>query len=125
LTIDTVSGQMIMSTESLDDAKTVEGTKRDMLLLPGFDEYLLGYKDRSAMLNPDYSNRIIPGGNGVFKPTIVVEGRVVGIWQRTIKKQRVDIEAQPFEAFTKRQQQTFEASSRTYADYLGLEANIK
>src|SRR5690606_25200860 len=56
------------------------------LALPGFDEYMLGYKDRSLMLDKEHQQAIIPGGNGVFQPTIVIGGRVVGTWRRTVKK---------------------------------------
>jgi hypothetical protein len=60
-----------------------------VLLLPGFDEYLLGYGDRSAVLAPEHADRIVPGGNGLFRPTIVVDGRVVGTWRRTARAAEV------------------------------------
>ena len=40
-------------------------------LLPGFDEYMLGYQDRSAALDPQHAQKIVPGGNGMFMPTLV------------------------------------------------------
>jgi hypothetical protein len=43
--------------------------QRSVLLLPGFDEFVLGYTDRSLVLKPEYFNKIVPGGNGVFKKT--------------------------------------------------------
>jgi len=52
------------------------------IALPGFDEYLLGYRDRPHPLAAEHSDRIVPGGNGVFLPTIIVRGRVVGTWRR-------------------------------------------
>lgn len=55
---------------------------RSVLLLPAFDEFLLGYKDRTAVLPPEYSDSIVPGGNGVFKKTLVVRGEVIGTWAR-------------------------------------------
>jgi hypothetical protein len=55
---------------------------RSVLLLPGFDEFLLGYQDRSLVLAPEHANKIVPGGNGVFKKTIVAGGEVVGTWAR-------------------------------------------
>ncbi len=61
-------------------------------LLPGFDEYLLGYSDRSAVLDPAYAQRICPGGNGMFSPTIVIDGVVTGTWKRTFKGGAVVIE---------------------------------
>ena len=55
------------------------------VLLPGFDELVLGYADRTATLDAAHEARIVPGGNGVFKATIVVGGRVIGTWKRTAK----------------------------------------
>ena len=53
---------------------------RSIHLLPGFDEFVLGYTDRSAVLAPEHSDLIVPGGNGVFKKTVVAAGKVVGTW---------------------------------------------
>ena len=55
-------------------------------LLPGFDEYLLGYGDRTAALAAEHSPAVVPGGNGMFKPTVVAEGEVVGTWRRTVTR---------------------------------------
>ncbi|MFC5381327.1 winged helix DNA-binding domain-containing protein [Aquipuribacter nitratireducens] len=54
---------------------------RGELRLPGFDELVLGYADRSATLAPEHATAVVPGGNGVFRPTVVREGRVVGTWR--------------------------------------------
>jgi hypothetical protein len=56
---------------------------RQLLLLPGFDEFVLGYADRSAVLDPAFADRIVPGRNGVFRPTVVLDGRIVGTWRYT------------------------------------------
>ena len=37
------------------------------LLLPGYDESILGYADRSGCIDPRHFKRIVPGGNGVFQ----------------------------------------------------------
>ena len=58
----------------------------DWLLLPAFDEHLLGYQDRSAQLNPAHFERIVPGRNGMFLATVVRNGRVVGTWKRGTRK---------------------------------------
>ncbi|MCC3158517.1 winged helix DNA-binding domain-containing protein [Hymenobacter sp. 15J16-1T3B] len=55
------------------------------LLLPGFDEYLLAYKDRSPVLDPAFTRQVLTI-NGIFRPIIVVKGRVVGTWQRGLGK---------------------------------------
>lgn len=66
-------------------------------LLPGFDEYLLGYRDRRAVLDPAYAQRVVPGGNGIFNPILVINGQVVGTWKRTFKKEAVAIALNPFQ----------------------------
>jgi len=64
--------------------------------LPGFDEFLLGYKDRSASLHPKFNNNWCPGNNGMFFPFIVMNGEVVGTWKRGFKKNVVVIEMNSF-----------------------------
>ncbi len=49
-------------------------------LLPAFDEYLLGWRDRSAILDPAHARAVAPGG-GIIRPTIVANGRIVGTWR--------------------------------------------
>ncbi len=70
-------------------------------LLPGFDEYLLGYTDRGAVLDPRHAPKIIPGNNGVFMPTLVLDGQVVGTWKRAARKKAFTITLQPFARATK------------------------
>jgi hypothetical protein len=123
-TIDTDSGPMVTSIAALHQTFATASHGDDVLLLPGFDEYLLGYKDRTAMIDSDRMNQIIPGGNGVFKPTIVANGRVIGIWKRTIKTRRVEVQAFPFEPFNKRQDEAFTVAAQAYASYLQLDATI-
>jgi hypothetical protein len=65
-------------------------------LLPGFDEYLLGYQDRTPQLSPDHAATIVPGGNGVFLSTIVEDGAVVGTWRRALTTAGVSLDFQPF-----------------------------
>ncbi|MDR6598601.1 DNA glycosylase AlkZ-like family protein [Saccharothrix longispora] len=50
-------------------------------LLGHFDPYLLGYRDRSAVLDPAHA-RLVQTGGGVLTPHVVVDGRVVAVWRR-------------------------------------------
>ncbi len=53
-----------------------------VFLLPGFDEFMLGYLSRGIALPAESADRIVPGGNGMFLPTVVSDGQVVGTWRR-------------------------------------------
>jgi hypothetical protein len=69
---------------------------RRTMLLPGFDEIILGYADRSVTLRPEDEQRVVPGRNGVFRPTVVHDGRVVGLWRVVGSGARRRVEAEPF-----------------------------
>ncbi len=51
-----------------------------VVLVPAFDEYLLGWRDRSLTLSADHAKTIAPGG-GIIRPAIIGDGRVVGTWR--------------------------------------------
>jgi hypothetical protein len=93
-------------------------------LLPGFDEYLLGYTDRSAVLDARHAPKIIPGNNGVFMPTVVLDGQVVGTWKRTPRKKALTITLQPFARATKALTRTLEPAAERLGAFHGLPAEI-
>jgi hypothetical protein len=47
-------------------------------LLPAFDEYIVAYRDRTAILDPKFA---LHSGNGIFSYTVVVDGEVRGTWR--------------------------------------------
>jgi hypothetical protein len=92
-------------------------------LLPGFDEYILGYKDRSASLDPKYAQRLCPGSNGMFIPTIVMGGQVVGTWKRKLKKNTVAITPNPFAPFDKAQKTALDVAAERYGKFVGKKSD--
>ncbi|WP_405217062.1 winged helix DNA-binding domain-containing protein [Agrococcus sp. Ld7] len=57
------------------------GARSGVRLIPGFDEWVLGYRDRSHTASARMLQAMVPGGNGVFKPVVLVDGRAVGTWR--------------------------------------------
>jgi hypothetical protein len=74
--------EYLMAPETPDLLASCGRRAKGVFLLPGFDEFMLGYLDRTAALPAEYANRVVPGGNGVFQPTVISAGRVVGTWKR-------------------------------------------
>jgi hypothetical protein len=93
-------------------------------LLPGFDEYLLGYKDRGAALESQHAKQITPDGNGRFLPIVVIASRVVGIWRRALKKTNILITIDYFETVNKSRRDAVAAVADNYAQFIGLPAKI-
>lgn len=53
--------------------------------LAGFDEWIIGYKDRSIVLSEAWQEEIITK-NGIFRPAIISDGQVVGKWEKPKKQ---------------------------------------
>jgi hypothetical protein len=88
-------------------------------LLPGFDEYLLGYTDRSAILDPQHAQKLIPDNNGRFLSTMTMNGRVVGTWRRVLSKKTVVLTMEPFVSLKKLAKQAFAAAAERYGEFIG------
>lgn len=84
-----------------------------LFLLPGFDEYLLGYKDRGAVLAARHADRITPGGNGVFRPMIVSDGQIVGTWRRD----KALVGPEPFTGLKRVERQALKAAAAAYSAF--------
>ncbi|WP_434615075.1 winged helix DNA-binding domain-containing protein [Arthrobacter sp. A5] len=113
----------LLTWRDLDPGKQLPGS-RSVLLLPGFDEFLLGYTDRSAALSPEYAALTVPGNNGMFKATILARGEVVGTWRRkqnttaNARPGAAVVEPVPFVALTPAQQRGFAKAAEAYAAFL-------
>lgn len=70
-------------------------------LLPMFDNYLLGYRDRTAMLDPARHASVYVGG--IIKASVVRDGRVVGSWRLDRSSRSATIRITPFESIPRRQ----------------------
>ncbi len=87
-------------------------------LLPAFDEFLVGYADRGAQLDPAWSRQVNAGG-GMLKPVVVVGGRVAGRWRRTLKPSLVQVEVEPFRNWSRTEASEVKRAAARYATFLG------
>ncbi|WNS44616.1 winged helix DNA-binding domain-containing protein [Paenibacillus sp. MMS20-IR301] len=89
-------------------------------LLAGFDEYILGYKDRSAVLDPETAPLIVPGNNGIFLPTLIAGGRAAGTWKRTIKRKGAELFVKPFAPLNTGIREEVQQAAERYAAFLDM-----
>lgn len=85
------------------------------LLLPAFDEYTVAYKDRSLAVDEATAKKT---GNGIFKPLLVIDGQVKGIWKRNDKKGQERVELTPFEKLTASQLKLVQKETIRYTEFL-------
>ena len=63
----------------LADARTRGFRSGSVLLLPAFDEYLIGYKSRHVVLHPDHAPKA-HNNSGIFYNVVALDGEIVGNW---------------------------------------------
>jgi hypothetical protein len=93
-------------------------------LLPNYDEYTVGYSDRSAVYEGDVPNHLDPRGALLLNYVIVMDSQVIGAWRRTLKKGRVIVDLKPFAPLSDIQNQAVLEAAQHYADFLGLALEI-
>jgi hypothetical protein len=104
----------------------IYNTKTDLnkvYFLPAFDEFLIGYKDRTGSIPLKYQPKVFTR-NGIFKPVLVVSGQVIGTWSRTLKKDFISIEKQLFKSVSKAAKQSIFNAANKYGNYLNMKVSI-
>lgn len=93
--------------------------------LPGFDEFMLGYKDRSLFLDKEQFDAVVPGGNGMFRSTLARRGRVLATWTRSTKGRRGVVTATPLVRLTKADRAAGEKALRPWAAHVGSDLEVR
>jgi hypothetical protein len=105
------------------NTKSVQPSDR-VFLLSAFDEFLISYRDRKASISADIQPKAI-SSNGIFRPIIVVNGQVVGLWKRTIKKDTVCVEFQFLKTVESQFMDLIEQEVVRFGAFLGKNIEIK
>src|SRR6266571_4723834 len=116
-----IDGQTYWFSPSTSPAKDLS---QSVYLLPNYDEYIVGYTDRSAIFDASHTQHLDARGNVLFQHTIVLNGRVVGTWKRTLKKDEVILTPSLFTPLTKDETRAFVASAKRYRAFLDTLVNI-
>jgi hypothetical protein len=92
-----------------------------VVLLPPYDEYTVAYRDRSAALDPAHA---AAARNGIFSPTILIDGRIVGTWTRRLAGSSVTIALQPFAPLTGSRRRAVLAAAARYGRFIGCPVRL-
>jgi len=92
----------------------------DVRLLPAFDTYLLGYRDRELTVPlPALRHRLQRGG-GWLHPAVIVNGRAVGAWRLAGAGRKPEVRIEPFEKLSRAVQAGIEAEARDLGRFLDV-----
>jgi hypothetical protein len=85
-------------------------------LLPSYDEYVISYKDRSAVLDPPYFPRAF-NAQGQFYPLILHRGAIIGRWRKGVGKSRLTAEPSYFDERLAAGDEMFHAAAGRYGAF--------
>ncbi len=103
----------------VESSSPPKGPATSAHLLPIYDEYVMGYKDRSAMLSA-LEREKFNAGSIAFDNLIVINGMLVGSWKRTLSRLDVSIETNFNARLTKAEQKAVAAAAAEFGRFLGL-----
>jgi hypothetical protein len=93
-------------------------------LLPNYDEYIVGYKDRSAAFDRRDTKMENPRDSIVFSHTILIDGRVSGTWKRSFSKGQVVIEVRPFASLSTAEDAALASAVQRYGEFHDMPVTI-
>ena len=89
-------------------------------LLPNYDEYFIGFKDRSAIGEVAQKAGIKGDDPALIAHIIILNGQIVGGWRRTLKKDEVIVEASLITKLNKAEEQAVAATAERFGRFLEL-----
>jgi len=92
-------------------------------LLPRFDIYLLGYQKRDLAVQSQNAKRINAGG-GIIRPTVLVDGRVLGMWKSKREKNHMGVVVEPFDELASELYEGLQAEVTDLARFLGMPTTL-
>ncbi len=101
----------------------VRQTSSVAYLLSVYDEYLIGYHDRSLIAEPEIVARLFTMG-AALTYVVVINGQIVGSWRRTLTKETVTVEINPFRRLTNAEQRAVALAAQRYGEFLGMRVII-
>ncbi|WP_202552334.1 winged helix DNA-binding domain-containing protein [Ginsengibacter hankyongi] len=107
-----------------DSFSIPEKRKSSVYLLPAFDEFIISYKDRTAVLPQEHQAKAFTS-NGIFHPAIVMNGKAIGLWKRNIQKDKVILEAEFFKKASKTLMASIEKKFNRFAKFLEKKPEVK
>jgi winged helix DNA-binding protein len=95
-------------------------------LLPEYDVYVMGFRERDELVPPDVREQVARHGRGRYEGPagvrfLLVDGVAAGVWHRKKRGRRLELTVEPVKALTRAAERSLEGEARRFADFLALE----
>ncbi len=106
-----------------DSSNLTNPINKKIYLLPAYDEFLISYRDRTASLL-SIDNKKTISDNGIFYPTILIGGQIIGTWKRNIKDKHIILTINLFKTGIPDFSKILSKSASIYSEFYNKESEI-
>ncbi len=101
-----------------------------MRLLPEYDPYVMGFREREHLVPPAVREQVKAHGKGRYEgpagtPFLLVDGLAAGVWGRKKSAKRIELTVQPARKLSRAERAGVEAEAERIGAFLGLEPTLE
>jgi hypothetical protein len=93
-------------------------------LLPNYDEYFIGFKDRSAIGEVIQLSKLDANDPAFIANVLIIDGQLVGGWKRTLNRDSVLVKLNLLANLTKVESRAVTDAAQRYSKFLGLPVQL-
>jgi hypothetical protein len=108
----------------LGHLRKIKIESKPVRLLPHFDIFLLGHKDKTHIVDEAHYKQVFKKAAWIA-PIILFDGRAIGTWKQKRTAKKVIVAVEPFVSLTKSNIDDIEAETQRLGDYFELTSEVK
>ena len=106
------------------------GPRASVRLLPEYDVYVMGFREREQLVPPEVRDQVAAHGKGRYEgpagtPFLLVDGVCAGIWSRKRTLRRIELTVEPARELTKAERDGVRAEAARLGAFYGLEPRLE
>ncbi len=94
-------------------------------LLPNYDEYFIGFKDRSAIVQRLVDAKAVTAGNALLAHVVFVDGQLVGGWTRSVEKKSIVVTLTLQARLNAAERKRVAAAARAFGEFLNVPVELR
>ncbi len=100
--------------------------ERNVRLLPEYDVYVMGFREREELVPPRVREQVAAHGRGRYEGPagvrfLLVDGMAAGLWERKRRSGRIELRIAPAGKLTRAQRAELDGEAERIGSFLGLE----
>jgi len=122
---DAAAGIALAGVEALPAAPPASVAAGAHYLLPNYDEYLIAYRDRDAVLDAGRARTFGSVNSREYPHQIVLDGRVAGSWRRQMTERAAAVVVKPHKPLDQRQLRALAGQAEACGQFFGRPCQLE